>query len=345
VRSPDPAGLLASPAGAQLPVPAGDPDANRVAAGVLAGAAQALETRSRALRALAAELTGPGRWQSPATPAFTGACDAVAAELDLSASCHREAGAALAGYAEALASAQVLARDGHRRVERVWIDLRAAAAQRSPSAIDSPLPDVRQAVADTLRASADTREASRAAAAALEAQAELLAAATRRRPEIKPGSGGLPPHLPALPAAPDEGGERVPGSEPAPGIVLGPGGVQLELDGEGTQEKTGIGGSLAALGLLAAAAAAAAPGSGGGGDARKLAEALTESVISLLSRKPDLGDIDGVARKYRISNRHNFGNWIEREKKYDPGSANDRGDYTREELEKKARQYKRQGGQ
>ncbi len=76
------------------------------------------------------------------------------------------------------------------------------------------------------------------------------------------------------------------------------------------------------------------------------AAAAVAAVLAAIAfaRKSDLGQVDQTARRHGIEDRRAFGQWLEREKRSDPGSANDRGDYTPQELDDKARQYKQEGG-
>jgi hypothetical protein len=65
--------------------------------------------------------------------------------------------------------------------------------------------------------------------------------------------------------------------------------------------------------------------------------------VAFAQKKRDLKEINGAVRRHGIKDRRDFGDFIE-EEKYDPGTKNERGDYTREELDRKAEEYKEQGG-
>ena len=60
-----------------------------------------------------------------------------------------------------------------------------------------------------------------------------------------------------------------------------------------------------------------------------------------MGRKRDIKQIDDIATRYKID-RHEFGDFIELTKVADPGSANEKGDYTWDELCKKAEEYLRE---
>jgi hypothetical protein len=67
-------------------------------------------------------------------------------------------------------------------------------------------------------------------------------------------------------------------------------------------------------------------------------------LIVHMARKRDLAQVDGIARKHGIRDRRAFGRWLEDEKTAEPGTANERGDYTKDELDDKAEEYKEEGG-
>jgi hypothetical protein len=59
-----------------------------------------------------------------------------------------------------------------------------------------------------------------------------------------------------------------------------------------------------------------------------------------VGRKRDIKQIDDIAKEYKID-RHEFGDFIELSKETDPGSDNKKGDYTWDELCRKAEEYLR----
>lgn len=59
-----------------------------------------------------------------------------------------------------------------------------------------------------------------------------------------------------------------------------------------------------------------------------------------MGRKDDLKQVDAVAREFGIFDRHEFGDYLEECKASgDRGTKNDRGDFTYEELQAKAKEF------
>jgi hypothetical protein len=129
----------------------------------------------------------------------------------------------------------------------------------------------------------------------------------------------------------------------AAGVVALIPGTAVAATGVGTLPGAAI--DLGALGLVAEGVGLVA---GGGFIAVKSSDLLSEGISGLkvhMSKKPDIRQINDVARRHGIRDRKKFGNWIEKEKKADPGTKNERGDYTYEELEEKAEEYKAEGNE
>lgn len=62
----------------------------------------------------------------------------------------------------------------------------------------------------------------------------------------------------------------------------------------------------------------------------------------LMGRKKDLEQVDAIARKYSmpVQQRKEFGKFLEVEKKHGHGGTlNDRGDFTWDELDQKAKEF------
>ncbi|HXM54603.1 MAG TPA: hypothetical protein VOB72_04375 [Candidatus Dormibacteraeota bacterium] len=153
-----------------------------------------------------------------------------------------------------------------------------------------------------------------------------------RRPPFPPLSPAMDP---ALNGWQDDQTQTVPIPMPFPG-----GGIlanSITVRGRSGSGKD----ALAAL-LAASAAAAALFGSTPQG--RQAANDAIGRVTTLFSKKPDLQQVRAAGRQAGVRDLDAFGKWLEGEKQYDPGTKNERGDYTWQELLEKAQQYLDEGG-